>query len=93
MNTNVHAIKDRLRGVRAGRYHMGGEQYRRDIRAALHELQQRLGQCHQGPRIVRVAVTAGPAPSQTVEQKKIVPEAQQFLHRFYFLRSIVNAEK
>jgi hypothetical protein len=47
---------------------MGGERYRREMRAALHELRQWLGE-------------------------EIVPEAPQFLHRLYFLRSIMNAEK
>ena len=63
MNTNFYATKDRTRSVRTGRRHMGGEQYRREMRAALHELQQRLGQCHNGPGVVRVAVTASPTPS------------------------------
>ena len=63
MNTNIYATKDRPRGVRAGRHHRGGGQYRRDMRAALHDLQQRLEQCHNGPSIMRVAGTAGPAPS------------------------------
>lgn len=63
MNTNNYATKDRPRDVRAGRHHMGGEQHRREMRAALHVLQQRLGQCHNGPGGVRVAVTACPAPS------------------------------
>jgi hypothetical protein len=63
MDTNVSATKDRLRGVRAGRYHSGGGQCRRDMRAALHELQQRLEQCHNRPSLMRVVVTADPAPS------------------------------
>ena len=63
MNTNFYATKDRPRGVRVDRHHMGGEQHRREMRAALHDLQQRLGQCHNGPGGVRVVGTAGPAPS------------------------------
>jgi hypothetical protein len=63
MNTNFYATKDRPRGVHTGRRHMGGEQYRREMRAALHDLQQRLGQCHNGLSGVRVVVTAGPTPS------------------------------
>ena len=63
MNTNVYATKDRPRGVNAGRRHMGGEQYRREMRAALHNLQQRLGQCRNVHSAVRVVVTAGPALS------------------------------
>lgn len=41
MNTNIFASKDRLRGVSAGRYRMVVCQYRRDMRAALHTLQQK----------------------------------------------------
>jgi hypothetical protein len=63
MNTTLYETKDRARGIRAGQRHIGGEQYRREMRAALHDLQQRLGQCHNGPSIVQVVVTAGPAPS------------------------------
>jgi hypothetical protein len=33
------------------------------MRAALHDLQQRLGQCRNGPSGVRGVVTVGPAPS------------------------------
>ena len=65
MNTNFYATKDRPRGVRTDRRHIGGEQYRREMRAALHDLQQRLGQCQNGLSGVRVVVTAGPAPSST----------------------------
>lgn len=63
MNTNVSVTKERPRGVRAVRHHWGGEQRRRDMHAALHELQQRLGRCHNGPSPIRAVVTAGPAPS------------------------------
>ena len=40
MNTNICASRDRLLGVYAGR-HRGGSEYRRDMYAALHELQQK----------------------------------------------------
>jgi hypothetical protein len=43
---------------------LGREQHRRDMRAALHDLQQRLGQCHNDPSVVRVVGTVGPAPSK-----------------------------
>lgn len=33
------------------------------MHAALHELQQRLRQCHNGPSLMRVGVTAGPVPT------------------------------
>ncbi len=94
MDTNVSATKDRPRGVRAVRHHLGGEQHRRDMHAALRELQQRLGrvlqrpQPHSGCRHSR----SGTLDSRS-NQKKSVPEAPQFLHRFYFLRSIVNTGK
>lgn len=65
MNTNFYATNDRPCGVHTGRCHMGGEQYRREMRAVLHDLQQRLGQCHSGLSGVRVVVTASPAPSLT----------------------------
>jgi hypothetical protein len=94
MNTTLYETKDRARGIRAGQRHIGGEQYRREMRAALHQLQQRLGQCHNGPSIVQVVVTAGPAPVDRMSNERtIVPEAQGFLHHFYFLHSSMNADK
>jgi hypothetical protein len=63
MNTNLYATNDRPRGTRAGRRHMGREQYRREMRASLHELRQRLGEGHKGASGARVVVTACPAPS------------------------------
>ena len=52
------------RDVRAGRHQMSGEQYRRELRAALYDLQQKLGQCHKARYVLPVAVTADdPAPS------------------------------
>ena len=64
MNTNFYATKDQSCRVRADRSHMGGEQYRREMRAALHDLRQRLGDGHKGASGARVVVTAGPAPSK-----------------------------
>ena len=63
MNTNLYATNDRPGGIRAGQRHMGGERYRREMHAALHELRQRLGEGHKGASGARVVVTAGPAPS------------------------------
>jgi len=80
MNTDLYATKDRPRGVRAGRRHMGGEQCRREMRAALYDLQQRLGQCHNVRRGVRVVVTAGPAPST---ERRIRRKLFQKLRSFY----------
>ena len=63
------------------------------MRAALHELQQRLGQCHNGPGGVRVAVTACPAPSTEYRiRRKLFQKLTQFLHPFYFL-SAYSADK
>ena len=96
MNTNFHATKDQPRRVSAGRHHhnVGGEQYRREMRAALHDLQQMLGQCHNGPSGVRGIVTVGPAPSiGGSNQKKYVPEDPRFLHHFYFLCVTLNADE
>ncbi|MEO5954832.1 MAG: hypothetical protein ABIR36_03950 [Nitrospiraceae bacterium] len=62
-HTNFDAAKDRTRDVRAGRHQMDGEQYRRELRAALYDLQQKLGQCHKARCVLPVAVTADPAPS------------------------------
>jgi hypothetical protein len=76
---NVYATKDRLHGVSPGRRHMGGEQYRREMRAALHDLQQRLGQFHNGPSGVRVVVTAGPALSTECRMKgKLIQKLRSF---------------
>ena len=63
MNTNFYATKNQSCRVRADRYHMDGERYRRELRAALHELRQRLGEGHNGASRVKVVVTAGPTPS------------------------------
>jgi hypothetical protein len=61
MNTNLHATKDQSCRVRADRHHMDGERYRRDMRAALQELRQRLGEDHNGASRVRVVVTPSSA--------------------------------
>jgi hypothetical protein len=63
VNTKFYATKDRPRDVRADRHHMRGERHRREMCAALHDLQQKLGQCRNGPGDVQVVGTAGPAPS------------------------------
>jgi hypothetical protein len=79
MNTNFYATKDRPRGVKAGRRHMGGEQYRQEMRAALHDLQQRLGQCHNSSSSVRVVGTAGPVPSTECRiRRKLFQKLQSF---------------
>jgi hypothetical protein len=61
MNTTLYTTKDRLRGIRAGQRHMGGEQYRRELRAALQELRQRLGKDHNGASRVKVVITPSAA--------------------------------
>jgi hypothetical protein len=63
MITNIYPTKSQSSHLRVGRRHMGGEKYRREMRAALHELQQRLGEGHKGASGARVVVTASPAPS------------------------------
>jgi len=63
MNMTFHATKDQTHGVGAVRHHMRGEQHRRAMREALHDLQQRLGQTHVGPGSGRVAGTAGSVAS------------------------------
>jgi hypothetical protein len=79
MNTNFYATKDQSCRVRAGRHHMGGERYRREMRAALHELRQRLGEDHKGASGARVVVTAGPAPSTECRMReKLFPRLRSF---------------
>jgi hypothetical protein len=74
MITNIYPTQSQSSHVRVGqRHHMGGEQYRREMRAALHELQQRLGQSHSGPSGARVVVTAGPAPSTKCRMRGAFP--------------------
>jgi len=64
MNTNFYATKDQSCRVRADRHRMDGERDGRALRAALHELQQRLGQSHNGPSVRQPVVKAGPAESK-----------------------------
>ena len=89
MNTNIYATKDRPRGVRAGRHHRGGGQYRRDMRAALHDLQQRLGQCRNGPGDVQVVGTAGLAPSaECLIRRKLFRKLRSF-YAFFTSRGLL----
>ena len=83
MNTKLYAIKDRPRDVRAGRYHMGGEQHRRDMRAALHDLQQRLGQCRNGLDNVQDVGTAGPAPSAEGQIRRTMFQKLRSFYTFF----------
>ena len=64
MHTNFYATKDRPRGVSTGRRQTGGEQYRREMRAALHNLQRTLGQRHNGLSVGQPVVKADPAESK-----------------------------
>jgi len=59
---------------------LGREQYRREMRAALHVLQHRLGQCHNGHSGVRVVGKAGPKPST---ERPISGKLSQKLRGFY----------
>ena len=71
MKTNVSATQDRPRTESTGRpYLMGGEQYRRDMRAASHKLRQRLGKGLNGVSGGGVAVTAGPTPSTECRMRR-----------------------
>jgi hypothetical protein len=83
MNTNFHATKDRPRGVNTDRCHMGGEQYRREMRAALHELRQRLGEDHKGASGARVVVTAGPAPSTICQMRGQLFPSLRSIYTFF----------
>ena len=64
MITNIYPTKSQSSHVRVGQRHMGGEQYRREMRAALHDLQQRLGQSHNGLSVGQPVVKADPAESK-----------------------------
>ena len=65
MITNIYPTKSQSSHVRVGqRHHMGGVQYRREMRAALHKLQQRLGQGHNCLSVVQPVVKADPAESK-----------------------------
>lgn len=74
MMTNIYPTKSQSSHVRVGQRHqMGGDQYRREMRAALHDLQQRLGQSRNGPSGEQVVV-AGPAPStERRTRRKLFP--------------------
>ena len=61
MHTNFYTTKDRPRDIRAGQRQRDGEQYRRDMRAALQELRQRLEEGHNGASRVKVVVTPSAA--------------------------------
>ena len=61
MHTNFYTPKDRPRGIRTGQRQRDGEQYRRDMRAALQELRQRLEEGHNGASRVKVVVTPSAA--------------------------------
>lgn len=95
MNTNFYATNDRPCGVHTGRCHMGGEQYRREMRAVLHDLQQRLGQCHSG---LSGRTGCRHSQSSTVVdrvkiRRKLFQKLRSFYTVFYFLRLIMNADK
>ncbi len=79
MNTTLYETKDRARGIRAGQRHIGGEQYRREMRAALHDLQTETGTVSQRPQH---RAGCRHSRSGTVDrmsnERKIVPEAQGF---------------
>jgi hypothetical protein len=83
VNTKFYATKDRPRDVRAGRYHMGGEQQRREMRAALHDLQQRLGQCRNGLGNAQVVGTAGLTPSAECQIRRNMFQKLRCFYTFF----------
>lgn len=83
MNTKFYATKDRPRDVRAGRHHMGGEQHRREMRAALYDLQQRLGQCRNGFGNVQVVGTAGLTPSAECQIRRTMFQKLRGFYTFF----------
>ena len=95
MITNIYPTKSQSSHVRVGqRHHMGGEQYRREMRAALHELRQRLGEGHKGASGARVVVTAGPAPSTECRIRgKLFPRLRGIYTFFTSCGLIMNADK
>jgi hypothetical protein len=80
MITNIYPAQSQSSHVRVDRDHTGGERYRRELRAALHELRQRLGEGHNGASRVKVVVTAGPTPSTECRMRG---KLFQKLHGFY----------
>jgi hypothetical protein len=80
MITNIYPTKSQSSHDRVGQLHTGGEQNRRKMRAALHELRQRLGEDHKSASGARVVVTAGPAPSTECQMRG---KLFQKLHGFY----------
>jgi hypothetical protein len=64
---------------------MGGEEHRREMRAALHDLQQRLGQSHNGPSGVGIVGTSGTALSTEYRiRRKLFQKLQSFYTIFTF---------
>lgn len=89
MPASFDATKNRTYDVRASRAQMDGEQHRRDLRAALHELQQRLGQCHPVSRDVPVVVTAGAAPSIAGRIRRKFPRRLRSLYTVFTFCSLL----
>jgi hypothetical protein len=83
MITNIYPTKSRSSHVRVGQRHMGGDQYRREMRAALHDLKQRLGQSHNGPSGEQVVVTASPAPSTECRTRRKLFPSLRGIYTFF----------
>ena len=83
MTTNIYPNKSRSSHVRVGQRHMGGDQYRREMRAALHDLKQRLGQSHNGPSGEQVVVTASPAPSTECRTRRKLFPSLRGIYTFF----------
>lgn len=87
MNTTFDAAKDHTRGVSAVRHQMRGEQHRRAMRAALHDLQERLKQCHVDHGGGRVVGTASSVPSTELRMRSRLFEN---LRSFYTVFTCCN---
>ena len=89
MPTSFDATKNRTYDVRASRVQMDGEQHRRDMRAVLHELQQRLRQYHTVSRDVPVVVTACVAPPIAGRIRRKFPRRLRSLYTVFTFCSLL----
>ena len=83
MITNIYPTKSRLSRARIGQRHMGGDQYRREMRATLHDLQRRLGQSHNGPSGEQVVVPASSAPSTECRTRRKLFPSLRGIYTFF----------
>jgi hypothetical protein len=62
---------------------LGREQHRRDMRVALHDLQQRLGQCRNGLGNAQVVGTAGLTPSAECQIRRNMFQKLRCFYTFF----------